>query len=297
MTVCLAAICTDDEGQPRVVIASDRMVTYPGFIEFEHTVPKIAPASPCAVTMISGDTLVGTRLARETAQATYGSNPPLAQIAQQLALNYEAVRHQWVETQVLSPRGLNFQSFYQGHAGFNGQITFAIDQTLTQFDLQIELLLAGVDGSGAHLYTVHNPGRTPREHDVIAYAAVGSGWIHVMQSMIGFHHSPGAPFKETLYRVYASKRRAEVAPGVGTEMDMAVISHAGIQALTEEQLRELEGIYNTIRADSQSVLDSHLSELVFDLQPPVPPEGPRGGESDEPQPPDDTPAGPAASGP
>ena len=137
MTICLAAICAD-EGPGRVVIATDRMVTYPGFIEFEHAVPKMTPASPFAVTMISGDALIGARIARETAQALYGTSPTMAQIAQQLASNYETVRYGWVESQVLAPRGLDFGSFYQRHASLNLQITVLIDQTMAQFDLQLE---------------------------------------------------------------------------------------------------------------------------------------------------------------
>jgi hypothetical protein len=282
MTIGLAAICADDEGFQRIVVASDRMVTYPGFIEFEHTVPKMTPASSHAITMISGDALIGTKLARETAAAIASTNPPLAQIAQQLAVNYQATRNQWVETQVLARRGMTFQSYYQGHAGYNGQITVLIDQTMMQFDLQLELLLVGVDASGAHLYTVHNPGHTPRQHDVIGFAAIGSGWIHAMQSMIGFRHSPNASFKETLYQIYASKRRAEVAPGVGADTDMAVISRAGIQTLTEDQLAELAGLYNTIQQESRTVLDSRLAGLRFDLQQPINPDPPEGSEQSEP---------------
>ena len=258
------------------------MVTYQGLIEFEHTVPKITPASPCAVTMVAGDALIGTRLANETAQAMYGTSPTIAQMAAQLAVNYEAVRNQWVESQILSARGLSFQSFYQGHSTFNGQITAAIDQAMAQFNLGVELLVAGVDATGAHLFTVHNPGRTAREHDVIAFAAIGTGWIHVMQAMIGFRHSPTAPFKETLYRVYAAKRRSEVAPGVGTDTDMGVISLAGIQPLTNEQLGELAELYGTINNESVTILESHLQDLRFDLQPPITPEPPMEGDSNEP---------------
>jgi hypothetical protein len=170
MTVCIAATCVDDDGNQRIVLAADRMVTYPSFIEFEHTVPKFHPASTLAVTMVAGDVLIGTRLARETAEAMAGTNPPMGLIANQLALNYEAVRNQWVESQVLAPRGLNFQTFYQNHNSLNPQVTGLIDQSMTQYDLQIELLLAGVDSTGAHMYTVHNPGRTPRQHDVVGYA-------------------------------------------------------------------------------------------------------------------------------
>jgi hypothetical protein len=43
VTICLAAVCREDE-ETRVVVATDRMVTLGGFIEFEHAIPKMAPA-------------------------------------------------------------------------------------------------------------------------------------------------------------------------------------------------------------------------------------------------------------
>lgn len=272
MTVCLGALCLDQDGQ-RIIVASDRMVTYPGFIEFEHTVPKMTGSSMHSVTMFAGDALIGSHLVSETTRALAGTNPTVDQLRQQFAANYEAVRNQWVETQVLTTRGLNFQSFYQGHSSFNGQITAMIDQALAQYNLGLELLIAGIDVTGAHLHTVHNPGRTSRQHDVIGFAAIGSGWIHAMQSMIGFRHSPNAPFKETLYRAFASKKRAEVAPGVGTDTDMAVISGAGVQALSEVQMAELEEIHERIHSQTNDVLNTELSTLQFELQDPaVPPD-------------------------
>jgi len=53
VTVCLAALCLDQDGQ-RIIVASDRMVTYPRFIEFEHTVPKKTGSSAHSVTMFAG---------------------------------------------------------------------------------------------------------------------------------------------------------------------------------------------------------------------------------------------------
>ena len=151
------------------------MVTLGGIIEFEHTVPKMAHPSPFAVAMIAGDTLIGTRIAQEVAAGFAGRNPLIVEIAQSLAGHYEATRHALLESQILSPRGLSMATFYGSHAGFNGQITMMIDNTMAQYDAGVALLLAGVDAQGAHIYTVLNPGRPERQHDVIGYAATGIG--------------------------------------------------------------------------------------------------------------------------
>jgi hypothetical protein len=213
MTICLAALCRHDDHQP----AADRMVTMGGFIEFEHPVPKMAEPSPLAVVMVAGDTLVGTRLAQDVSGGLHGTSARILDIAQRLAAQYQGMRQQAIESQILGPRGLNLAAFYGAHASLNPQITMMLDQQLSQFNLGVELLLAGVDDQGPHIFSVHNPGPSELQHDVIGYAAIGSGAIHAVQSMIGFGHSAAAGVPETIFRVYASKRRAEVAPGVGQD--------------------------------------------------------------------------------
>jgi 20S proteasome alpha/beta subunit len=180
MTLCMAAICDDGNDGPKAVIASDRMVTLGGFMEFEHTVSKMKEATSCAVAMIAGDTLVGTRLAQGVGEEFKGASPDIAQIAVRLAQRYVEVRTGELEHQILNPRGLNLQGFYGAHQGLNAQIAAMIDQQMAQFNLGIELLLAGVDSQGAHIYSVTNPGQPDRQWDVIGYAAVGSGGIHAV---------------------------------------------------------------------------------------------------------------------
>jgi hypothetical protein len=265
VTLCLAALCREGEGENeenRVVVAADRMVTYPGFIEFEHTSSKIAEASGFTLAMVAGNALVGNRMVAETTTALSGTSPRVAEIARQLSQQYEVVRAEQVEHQILRPRGLDYTAFYDRHATLNGQITMMLDQQIAQFNPEVELLIAGVDDSGAHLFTVHNPGGPEVQHDMIGFAAVGSGWIHAMQSMIGFRHSAAADFNETVFRVYASKRRSEVAPGVGIDTDMCTLSPAGVHWLTGEEKRKLEGFYE----DFQKATTKHLREKLAEFK-------------------------------
>ncbi len=261
MTVCVAALCQD--GEKRIAVAaSDRMVTYGGFIEFEHAESKMTEVSSHALVMVSGDTLIGTRLARDVADQ-FGGAQAVADIATRLAAQYEATRNDLMEQQILALRALNHAAYYDKHNSLNPQVTFAIDQQMTQFNPQIELLLAGVDPSGAHIFTVHNPGRPERLHDVIGYAAVGSGTLHALQSMIGFGHSASAAYHETVFRVYASKRRAEVAPGVGHDTDLAVISDEGIHRLTPDELAQLATIYDDFQQATSTALTNQLENFTL----------------------------------
>jgi len=264
MTLCMAALCTDEDARALTVVAADRMVTYGGFIEFEHAVPKMAHQSPYAVALIAGDTLLGTRLARGVAEEFNGTSPRLDEIAERMAARYVEMRRAEIENQVLIPRGLDLGSFYGNHANFNAQVTMMLDQTMAQYNLGVELLIAGVDAGGAHIYSIHNPGKPARQHDVIGYAAIGSGGIHALQAMIGFRHSPSAGLRETVFRVYAAKRRAEVAPGVGLDTDIAIVSTSGVRFLDALTLKGLEDLYANYGKAAEAAQVQELGKLSLE---------------------------------
>lgn len=264
----MAAICSDGTAGPLAVVAADRMVTLGGFIEFEHTVSKMQPASPVSVAMVAGDTLLGTRLAQSVAQEFYGSSPSTAEVSARLAQRYAETRRGELDHQILSLRGLDFNSYYGAHQSLNGNITAMLDNQMAQYNLGIELLVAGVDAAGAHIFSIDNPGQPERQHDVIGYAAIGSGGIHALQAMIGFRHSPTTPLKETVFQVYAAKRRAEVAPGVGIDTDMAIISANGTVVLDGPTLNKLKGMYTHYGETTETALNEELNNLDLDEQPP-----------------------------
>jgi len=240
------------------VVATDRMVSLGGFIEFEHAVPKMMTASTRALAMSAGDALIGTQILREVVASLTGS-PTILEMAQQLAANYAATRTARLEQNLLALRGLTLQSFYGAHNSLSPQIVMMLDQQMQQFNLGVEVVLAGVDESGAHIYSVQNPGQPQTLHDVIGYVAIGSGAIHAIQSMIGFGHTGDADYHETVFRVYASKRRSEVAPGVGLDTDMAVIEAGGIHWLSGEELEQLRGIYEEFEGSTTAALTKQLA--------------------------------------
>jgi hypothetical protein len=265
VTVCIAAMCRDDEGAtPRAVVAADRMVTLGGFMEFEHTVPKMDQPADSALVLIAGDTLYGTRLASDTGSSLRGTNPRTGDLALKLAVAYEQTRQEVMAQQVLAPRGLSLSEFYDMHAKLNPNVTMMIDQLLSGFNLGVELLVAGVDDQGAHIYSIENPGRPERRHDPIGYGAIGSGTPHALQAMIGFRHCETDSFKDTLFRVYVAKRRSEVAPGVGLDTDMAVISRGEVSWLSDETIAQLAHVYESFQDNTTSALRKELEDLVLD---------------------------------
>jgi len=261
----MAAIC-ENGGEAAVVVASDRMVTWASLTEFEHRVPKVRQIGPTAVALIAGDALTGTRMAEEVATEKAGQVLSVEQFADALAEKYVAIRLECVEADLLQTRGLSLQTFHQIQQQLVPQIAGSIDLQMQQYDIGVELLVAGVDGSGGHVFTIHNPGGRHQHHDVIGHAAVGSGMIHALQSMIGFRHAAMQPLKETIFRVYVSKRRAELAPGVGRETDLVVITSGTMERLREAAMEELESLYDELQASADEALAGKIGGLVLERE-------------------------------
>ncbi len=264
MTVCIGALCADADGQgtKAVVFASDRMVTLAGLTEFEHEVPKVMPVTDSIVALIAGDALRGSRLVREL-RARIPANPaPVEQVVNVAAALYAQLRQQQIEGEVFAPRGITLQQFYGG-IQILPQMMTAIDHHMATYNFGVDFLIGGVDDAAAHLFYLGNPGGPVSDFQTIGFTAIGSGAIHALQSMIGFAHTPARALKETVFAVYASKRRAEVAPGVGKDTDMVVIRPTGTTYIDGGALAQLEKVYQEYQRPISEELREDIARLTI----------------------------------
>ncbi len=262
MTVCIGAICADEAGTGgnALVVASDRMVTMGNFYEFEHEVPKLTSIGDKAVALIAGDAARAASIVRELTSFTRSGTYSISAIAQRACDLYVEHRQRQVEADVLLPRGMTLERLLQG-VGLNPQVLFGIDQTMAQYPYGVELLIGGVDDAGAQLYVIMNPGGSYSDIRAIGFTAIGSGAIHAVQSMIGFGHAPFRGLRETIFAVYASKRRAEAAPGVGQDTDLIVVTNARLYRVEADALEALEGLYQEFQAPMAQELREKMSAI------------------------------------
>jgi len=245
MTVGVGALSADTDGRETraVVVCSDRMVTW-GNTEFEHDIPKIIPITDRIAALMAGDAIRGSRIVRESTNQVLAGSPSVLSVVQAAAHQYSALRRDQLQTEFFAPRGIAMQQFYQGLQNqMVGKLALDLDGVVARFNYGVELLIAGVDDAGAHLYFVGNPGHSNSDFEQIGFCAIGSGAIHAQQSMIGLGHTRERGLEETIFNVYASKRRAEAAPGVGHYTDIAVIRDSGITYLTHDQLARVGELY------------------------------------------------------
>lgn len=170
-------------------------------------------------------------------------NPPLALIAENVKNQFSEVRKRRINEYILRPRGLNFDAFYQGGmvTRLNDGLALALDQQMLNYSLQTQILLGGIDESGAHIYAVGDPG-TMACFDRVGYHAIGSGHRHAVLSLVARAQHKSDDLKRTVFNVFAAKRAAELAQGVGQATDIVVITGKGVRSLTNAEITALEKI-------------------------------------------------------
>jgi 20S proteasome alpha/beta subunit len=246
MTICIAAIC---ENGKNIVVAADRMFTSPLNVEFETEEHKIEIVSKFCVAMAAGGSAYATEVI-DPVRSIFGKRDDalVPDIANAILNQYKVVRNQKLEEQVVLPmlgndflvhRAKNFTvaQYLQPQANVYQQIV-AIS---SNYNLNLELLIVGIDKTGAHIFSVSHPG-TGFNLDKLGYSAVGSGAIHAVISLSLTAQTTHRELMETLYTVYDAKKSAEVAPGVGRVTDIAVIEESGIWNCPQELFDTLESV-------------------------------------------------------
>jgi hypothetical protein len=136
------------------------------------------------------------------------------------------------------------------------ELVASLDQEIVSFeDVHdvggMDILLAGLDDTGPHLYLISDPG-TSTCFDAIGYHAIGSGESQAIATISGHGFVNTFDPRTALYIAYEAKRKAERAPGVGRETDIRVINSAGVEEVSKETMGKLEKIYqDKVESDSK----------------------------------------------
>jgi hypothetical protein len=261
MTICIAAIC---DGGSRVVVAADRMFTVPPplNVEFEPPLSKMQPIGPNCVTLAAGNSIFANEVVTRT-KATMNTTvaASILNVAATAKDEFVRFREEKIEETVIGSAfgadlrrfrstGGTLPNYLASHAGFYQQV---IIQS-SNWNLGLELIVAGADTSAAHIYYISHPG-TLSCFDRLGYNSIGSGGQHAALRLSLGRYTPERPLKDALFSVYVAKRASEVAPGVGRETEMAVISTAGIKNVPNETLASLESLHQEQVSVAQPNLD------------------------------------------
>jgi 20S proteasome alpha/beta subunit len=242
MTVCIGAICEDGKA---AVVAADKMVSFgpPIMLQTDaSTFKKITPISEKCAILFSGSVSDGEEvLARSKMSLATIQKPTIVQVAGVVRLAYASLKRDRTEETILRPMlGLDFAQFQALITqAASSQILQQFVGLIAQHNLQLDLLVAGSDDTGTHLCVVSHPG-VLSPMDTIGFVAIGSGGTHAAVSMALGKHPKSASLMDTVHSVYEAKKAAEVAPGVGTLTDMAIIKDGKVVMVGADLLNKLD---------------------------------------------------------
>ncbi|MES1158500.1 MAG: hypothetical protein ABUL42_01260 [Terricaulis silvestris] len=245
MTVCVAAI----GGKEAVFGAADRMLTA-GDVTFQPDIAKIFPISTSIFLMFSGDASLNGELRQSVhsdAIAEFTRVPDkwlsVEFVKDLVVKNFNAIKSKRAEAALLAPMGLSLASFQQILAlPQTSDLIQQIARDLINYALpEVSCIVAGVDMTGPHLYSVHDGKYVC--NDGVGFAAIGIGYWHAESELMAAKHCATADSSRTVSAVYAAKRRAEIAPSVGDVTDLVMVNRLGgygpVREAVQIKLKEL----------------------------------------------------------
>jgi hypothetical protein len=260
VTVCIAAL----SDERFVVIASDRMLTGgrrfepdQGKFQFNPDLRGIAilyagRARPHSTAMARFERLVAERTKAE---------PPKLWTVEEVALEYaECLRWVWryrAERAVLAKHDLTWDEWRRPAKDIRPEIIERLDRRLRQFDIGVEVIVAGVNPNGLpSIWFATHEGAS--SCDSVGFAAIGSGSDYACVQLMDAAHTRFNPLAETIVLVHAAKRAAEADPDVGPITDMKILAHSirAVKDLAPERGRPnklLPGVWN-VTGPLQSIL-------------------------------------------
>ena len=249
MTIGIACIC--DSGSA-VVIASDRMITIPHrakdkdaedtYFEDKYN-RKIARLTPKCVILTAGTLFAHMELLNEVTPDIQASvKPSISKITEIIRSYFTALRTKPVEKRLFKRYGLTLEEFRANKARLDPDVVSHLNRQLKTANFDLNVIIAGADPTGAHIFHVFNPGKAECLDD-IGYGAVGSGKEGAIASLKS-KYSTRLNLPDTIRVVFEAKREAQLAPGVGKATDIGVIAaKRSLRYLVAEEILSLESTH------------------------------------------------------
>lgn len=260
MTICIAASVNND----RVIVIADKMVSVnlPN-IKYERRASKIIKLNSSCVLATAGDALIHAEILRRVGK--FDDTALVSDIADRLKEAYAQERERIVEEVILRPVGLSLDMVKNQQPKMRSEIVMNAMQQMAQFRFEFVMLVAGVDSSGAHIFTIVHPGHL-RCMDSLRYWAIGSGEHHALQTFITSDYDEPISVNRALLVTYEAKKRAEKATGVGTMTDMIVVKKGTIVELNQTDIAELERVYKEkVTSESEWLQKFDKTELKIKI--------------------------------
>jgi 20S proteasome alpha/beta subunit len=251
------------------IAASDRQITA-GDVEYEPNQQKIAPITPRAIILIAGNYSVHSEAIMRTHKQINDNKDVLPEnIALVYGQSIQAIKRRQAEDLYLSPLGLNTDSFLARQREFSADFVERITTQIQSYEGEdARALIVAGDGQNVHIYTVDKTGMISCLDDV-GFAAIGAGAWHANSRFMQFSYNNKIVLAPAAAAVFAAKKAAEVAPGVGTSTDLYIVFKDSVEPIRKDlldRLHELYGDYIKSRLELETKIMTGLQSFIDDLR-------------------------------
>lgn len=221
MTVCIAGICMDRK-RPRFVLCSD------GRIQTDEAGGDVClkwdHAGGGWWALLAGDTAKARDLAAVCRRSIASRTEEItdsADFVKQITECAQAQKRTLVENFVQSQLAVNYDYLLKHGASQLPERQFDdLVSGVRSIDLGCQLILVGFLSGNPFMFTIDRNATVYREE---SFAVIGAGGPVAQSSLFRRAYRGYMPINEAAYYIYEAKRLSEVAPGVGSRTDMAVI--------------------------------------------------------------------------
>ena len=257
MTVCIAAgflwnhatVGMPTDYRPAAIVATDRMITA-GDVKYEPTQRKRAEIFPGTVILVAGDYAYHSAALKATyAQTDQTASPQTIATIYGQAL--QAIKRKEAEDLYLAPLGLNTDTFISQQREMSDSFVATLrEQMQNHRSEEVAALIIGgqtVRESRAVRIFEISTHEIVSCHDDVGFAAIGSGAWHAKSRLMQAGYVNTLYFPGALGLTFAAAKAAEVAPGVGSHIDMAVVYEDHVEDLRPDLAAELSALYKRYR--------------------------------------------------
>lgn len=278
MTVCIASMFNWNYGLGNavdlgkaIITMSDRQLTA-GDVEYEPEHLKMTFFTPHTVCLVAGDFPTHSEAVLRTHRqllAAPETDPGV--IAELYAGFLREVKLKYAVQTHLAPVGLDQQSFYDNMKEFAPEFLNRLTVQLQNYEApETEAIIAGTDGTRFHILLIDR-WSVVSNHTDVGFAAIGIGASHAKSQLMQARYSHSVfNFSAALALTYVAKKRSEIAPGVGKETDMFLITRAGrepILPLVKTKMHEIYEDFERKRNDLGAQAIRELDAFIGSAKP------------------------------
>jgi hypothetical protein len=218
MSLCIAASCTDADGQPRIALCFDRKVstdTVSSETEFKLDTLPFGFACLLAGTVTTARELISIYKQHLSTLAEFPREDPL----ELLRVPIRTKKKRLIESYVQARLGLTYQEFLDRQDQIDVGIRTIMFGRIHDMNVEAELILAGYSKNEPRIFKV----AWDEVEQHANFACIGSGSPAAEHALHRRKQESRLSVAMTIYNVYEAKRFGELSPTVGRGTVIAVI--------------------------------------------------------------------------